>query len=335
MKRTHRTATALSAATLTALLIMLIAAPHPGKAILNFFTGPFSSRYYFGNMLSLAALLMIAGGGMSIAFRSGVFNLGGEGQVYVGAFTAAMLGTILPPESGFLGIVIMVLAASVAGATAAGLCGLFKRLWNTDELISSFLLGQSLVYTIDYLIIGPLRDQKSFLLSTPEIPKSFWLPRLLPPSHLTPVIFIAPLIVWFLYLYLFKSYRGYELRLCGLNREFARYGGINVDRHLVVPMIMSGALYGIVGAFTIVGDLHMAIQGASSGLGWNGIAVALIGANHPLLIIPAGIVFAFLQEATDTATLSSSISMELSSIVQGVVFLFITARIVIGRRKKR
>lgn len=155
------------------------------------------------------------------------------------------------------------------------------------------------------------------------------------PSHLTPVIFIAPLIVWFLYLYLFKNYRGYELRLCGLNREFARYGGINVDRHLVVPMIMSGALYGIVGAFTIVGDLHMAIQGASSGLGWNGIAVALIGANHPLLIIPAGIVFAFLQEATDTATLSSSISMELSSIVQGVVFLFITARIVIGRRKKR
>jgi simple sugar transport system permease protein len=317
------------------MVIILIAAPSPLKAAADFFTGPFSSIYYFGNMLSLASLLIIAGGGMAIAFRSGVFNLGGEGQVYSGAFIAAAAGLLLPPETGFAGTLIIIVTAAAAGGIIAGTSGLFKRLWNTDELISSFLLGQFLVYLIDYLIIGPMRDTSSFLLSTPKIPEAFLLFRIAPPSHLTLVIVVAPITAWLLYLYLFKSYRGYELRLCGLNRDFARYGGINVDRYYVIPMMMSGSLYGTAGAFSVLGIHHMAIQGATAGLGWNGIAVALIGANHPLMIIPAGLVFAFLEEAAATATLSSSISLELSSIVQGMVFLLITVRFARKRWRKR
>jgi simple sugar transport system permease protein len=100
-------------------------------------------------------------------------------------------------------------------------------------------------------------------------------------------------------------------------------------------MMMSGSLYGTAGAFSVLGIHHMAIQGATAGLGWNGIAVALIGANHPLMIIPAGLVFAFLEEAAATATLSSSISLELSSIVQGMVFLLITVRFARKRWRKR
>lgn len=335
MKISGRSLPALAAALAAAMIIILAAAPSPLRAAADFFTGPFSSRYYFGNMLSLASLLIIAGGGMAVAFRSGVFNLGGEGQVYLGAFIAGTAGLLLPPASGPAGIAVIILLAAAAGGGAAALSGIFRRLWNTDELISSFLLGQTLVYTIDYLIIGPLRDGTGFLLATPEIPEAFRLARLVPPSHLTIVVLLAPLTAWALYLYLFKSYRGYELRLCGLNREFARYGGIDVDRYYVVPMAVSGALYGTAGALSVLGIHHMAIQGAVAGLGWNGIAVALIGANHPLLVIPAGLTFAFLEEAAATATLSSSISLELSSIVQGMVFLLITVRFAGLARRNR
>jgi riboflavin transport system permease protein len=334
MQRELHTLPALGAAVLVAVAIIVAAAPSPARALASFFTGPFSSRYYFGNMLSLASLFIITGGGMAIAFRGGVFNLGGEGQVYTGAFVAAMTGLILPPSMGTAGIVVLLLIAAAAGALVAGTSGMLKRLWDTDELISSFLLGQALVYTIDYLIIGPLRDSSSFLLSTPPLPAAFLLPRIMPPSHLTPALFLAPCIAWLLYLYLFKSSRGYELRLCGLNREFARYGGIPVARYYVVPMVISGALYGLAGALSILGTHHMAIQGATAGMGWNGIAVALIGATHPLLVIPAALVFAFLEEAAATATLSSNISLELSAIVQGVLFLFITAHFALPRRKR-
>ncbi len=326
-QRVAKPLAALGGALATALLIMIIAAPEPIRAITIFFTGPFSSLYYFGNMISRAGLLILAGTGMAVAFRGGTFNLGGEGQVYAGAFVAAMVAIRLPGTSFFMGpvgILLTLLLATAVGVLIAGLSGLLKKLWDVDELIGSFLLGQTLFYLLDYLVIGPLRDASGFLLSTPSIPEKLHILKILPPSHLNLGVFLAPAGAIIFYRFLFFHWRGYELRLCGLNRRFARYGGINTGVYYLLPMMISGGMYGLTGGIATLGIHYRAIQGATSGLGWNGIAVALIGANNPLLVIPAGVIFAFLEEASATATLSSSISLELSTIVQAVVFLLIT-----------
>ena len=125
------------------------------------------------------------------------------------------------------------------------------------------------------------------------------------------------------------------MRITGLNREFARYGGIAIAGYTVLPMAASGGLHGLAGAFFVLGTHHAAIEGFTAGLGWNGIAVALIGRNHPLLIVPAALVFAFLESGARVASLQTEFTFELGAIIQAVIFFMITAQIVLPRLRSR
>ncbi len=321
------TSVALAAGLLIAAGSLLLLSSTPGAALRSFFSVPFSSTYYLGNMLNKIGLFSIAGIGMSLAFRGGVFNLGGEGQVYASALTATLVLQLIPGLPAPLALPLAFAAAAGTGALLAGLSGEFRRRWDTDELISSFLLSSSVVYTIDYLITGPLRDSESFLLATPEVAARFRLPELLPPSHLNITLAAALLLSAGMSHYLFNTFRGYELRMCGLNREFARYGGIPVERYYALPMAFSGAFYGLTGALFVTGTQHMLAQGGTAGLGWNGLAVALVARNNPLLTVPAAFVFAFLDTGMRSAMVSSDFTFELGSIIQAGVLFLITARL--------
>jgi simple sugar transport system permease protein len=286
-------------------------------------------------MLNKTGLFAMAGIGMTLAFRGGVFNLGGEGQVYASALIAILLLRWMEALHPLLALPLTLAAAAATGALIAGLSGELRRRWSTDELISSFLLSSSVVYTIDYLITGPLRDSESFLLATPEVAEKFRLPELMAPSHLNITLAAAVLLSLAMSHYLWNTSRGYELRMSGLNREFARYGGIPVERYYAVPMALSGAFYGLTGALFVTGTQHMLAQGGTAGLGWNGLAVALVGRNNPLLAIPAALVFAFLDTGMRSAMVSSDFTFELGSIIQAVVLFLITARFAGFGRAKR
>jgi simple sugar transport system permease protein len=198
--------------------------------------------------------------------------------------------------------------------------------WNTDELISSFLLSSSVVYTIDYLVAGPLRDRQHYLLSTPAIAENFRLAEILPPSHLNIGIFLVLFLVWAIHRFLYHNSVGYELRITGLNREFAAYGGIPVTRYHFLPITLSGALYGLTGSLYILGTGYATIQGSTAGMGWNGIAIALIARTQPILIIPAALVFTFLESGAQNAVVHSDFSFEFGAILQAVVLFLVTAR---------
>ncbi len=325
---------AISAAVLLILSAVLIFSGEPLYTLVSFFSGAFKGRYYFGNFLNTAGILTIAGTGMAVAFRGGGFNLGGGGQGYSSALSATLflLWADTAGFAGFPGIVLALVTASVVGIVIASISGFLKMQWETDELISSFLLSSSLVYVIDYLITGPLRDESSFLLSSPEIAERFRLTPLLEPSHLNLGFFTAILIGIVAYRFLFHSSAGYELRMCGLNREFARYGGISVRKYDIIPMGLSGALYGLAGGFYVVGTQYAAVQGFTSGIGWDGIAVALVARNHPLLTLPAALLFAFIETGARNATVVGDFSSELGSIIRATVLFLITIRI--ARRKR-
>ena len=168
----------LGIAFMVMLVMIFIMSDSPKDTIYFFFAGPFTNKYYFGNMLNAAIPLMLTGLGVSFAFRSSMFNLGGEGQVYIGGLAATAVCLSLPGIPGFAGIILGLAAAVGAGAVIAGLSCFFKLKWKTDELISSFLISNALIYIVDNLITGVLHDPENNLLVTRKIAEQFWFARI-------------------------------------------------------------------------------------------------------------------------------------------------------------
>lgn len=317
---------ALGAALAGALVLIVLSSHHPLEAIRFFFAGPFSSAYFFGNMLSTAGGLVLTGLGVSLAFRSGCFNLGGEGQAYAGGFIATMFLLAVPRLPGWIGILAASLLAMAAGALIAGLSGFLRARFEVDELISSFLLSSAIQPVIDYLVSGPLRDPGSNLLATKVLEPGFRLASILAPSHLT-VAFLLALVAAVAMQFLFnRTVFGYEQKIAGGNREFARAQGIDPRRYYLTGMAGSGALHALAGALAVMGTYFTCHKGFSGGLGWNGIAVSLIAGNAPLATIPAALVFSYVDAGANTALLHTDFSFEAGSLIEAAVFLFITAR---------
>ncbi|MCF7928136.1 MAG: ABC transporter permease [Spirochaetales bacterium] len=321
---------ALAAAFLVAMLILGISGGGAGR-LSTFFIGPFSNLFSFGNMLSNAGLLSLTGLGISLAFRSGTFNLGGEGQVYLGALAGYLVCILLPSTAGSGGALLALTAAGGGGLVLAAFSGFARMRWGTDELISSFLLSAAAIPLVDFLITGPLKDSNSYLITTQRVAEGFFLPRLLEPSNLSLELPIGILLAAAATFLLFRTRPGYELRITGLNRDFARYGGVATGLYTVIPMAAGGFFHGMAGGLALLGTHHALIKGFSSGLGWNGIAVALIAGNHPAMVVPAALVFAYLQAASKAAMLHANVGFELNAIIQAAVFFLITIRFLPGR----
>jgi len=319
------------------ILLILGLSRSPGKTIAAFFVGPFVNGYFLGNMLNTAVPLVFTGLGMAIAFKSSVFNLGGEGQTYAGGLIATAVCLALPTAGGILGGTLAIAAAALGAGAVASLSGWVKMKWNADEMISSFLVSSALVLVVNYFVTGPLDDPTNNMLVTRSIAPQFALLKIFPPSklNLSAVFAVAASVIVFLVMG--RTSTGYEMRMCGINREFARYGGIDVGKYLVLPMALSGALHGIGGGLMVLGTYQATYQGFSAGTGWNGIAVALIAKNNPLGVIPAALLFAFLDAGAKSAMLNGDVTYEIAAIAQSLIFYLVTAQALydLFRRRRR
>jgi simple sugar transport system permease protein len=317
---------ALGAATTIAALFVAVAAKEPLVALRAFFISPWSSAWLLGNMLDETALLAVAALGIALAFRAGTFNLGGEGQIYIGGLAAAL---VLLSPNGTPGPVSLALAAvagmAVSGAMAA-ISGALKAATGTDELISSFLLSAAVTPVADYLISGPLRDQSQNLLATARFAHDRVLPQLLPPSSLNFSAPIAILLAASAWIFLSRTATGFRLRVVGASPGFARFAGIEGKRYWTPALAVSGALHGLAGFFAVAGTYGVCHRGFAGGLGWNALAVALIARNEPLALIPAALAYAWLNAGSEAALLSSGLSFETAAFVQAAVLLLVTAR---------
>jgi simple sugar transport system permease protein len=302
--------------------------PDPAETLYYFFTSPFSTNFFFGNMLNTAGLLIIAALGVTVVFKAGMFNLGGEGQVYAGAFTATAAALMLPEMNPPLAIIIILICGSLTGAGAGFISGYLKNRWDTNELISSFLLSSALIHIVNYFITGRMADKNSYLITTEAIDKNYRLMQLLPPSKLNVGFFLAVLTALVSYLYLYKTAGGFELRETGKNRIFAWFSGIKTGYFTVFSFTASGALHGFTGGLAATGTYYMCSQNCTAGLGWSAIAVALIARNNPLYIIPSALFISFMNTGMSGITMYTNFPFELSSIIQAVVFFFITTTII-------
>jgi simple sugar transport system permease protein len=296
----------------------------PLKTLFYFFLGPFRNVYSFGNMLNNAVPLMLGALGVSIAMKAGSLNLGGEGQIYSGAFVATAAALSLP-GFGIFGALLAIFAGIFFAGAAAALSGICRARWNTSELITSFLLSNALVLIVNYLVNGPFLDPETNLQSTRKIAAGFRLPKILPPSNLSAALFIALALTAAAHIFLARTKLGYEFRMAGTNETFARYGGINTKLNTVLAMFLSGAFYGAAGALAVFGTYYGTIKEFSSGLGWNGLAAALVARFYPPAVIPSALFFAWISSGARIAMQNSDITFEVASIAQSVIFFLATS----------
>jgi simple sugar transport system permease protein len=306
------------------ILLTLLLSKTPGRTLYYFFLGPLGNVYNFGNMLNSAAPLILGGIGVSIAMRASHYNLGGEGQIYAGAFVTTVLALALS-RWGISGAALALLGGTLFSGFAAGLSGLFKARWNASELITSFLLSNVLILLTNYLVTGPFLDPATSLQSTRKIPAAFHLPLILRPSNLSAALPVALAAALLAQLFLTRTRRGYEIRVAGANEMFARYGGINTKVNTTVLMFLSGAFYGLAGALAVYGTYYGTVKEFSSGMGWNGLAAALLARFRPPALIPAGLFFAWINSGARIAMQNSDLSFETAAIVQSVVFFLVTS----------
>jgi simple sugar transport system permease protein len=320
---------------IVAVVLIFVFSRNPGKSLYFYFIGPFLSKYTLGNMLEGAIPLIFSGLGIAIAFRGGVVNLGGEGQIFSGAMAAILVGSYFSQAPRVLGIVAILLGGAIVGSLIAGISGILRAKWNVSDLLTTYLISSGLVYVINYLILGPFRDPKQITIQSISIPSKFMLSKILLPSYLHTGVFLAIIFVFLIDFFLFHSHSGYELRTSGSNPQFAFYGGIRTKTYLILPMVISGALIGLGGAIQIAGRYQSCFTDLTAGLGWNGIAVALIARNNPLGVLPAALFYAYLQAGAQVAMINSDLTYEIVGIIGSVIFYLITAEAAFSFFRKR
>jgi simple sugar transport system permease protein len=295
----------------------------PGETVRAFFILPWSSPWFIGNTLDGIVLLLTASLGFAVAFRGGCFNLGGEGQIYLGGIAASAV-LLAGGPGGSIVLGAAALAAVSAGGAMGALSGFLKRRFGANELITSFLLSAALSPLGDYLVSGPLRDPSGNLLATARFARL--LPRIMPPSALSLSLIFSLILIAALHLFINRTAWGYRFRIAGSDPDFARYGGINPERCWIPAMTASGALGGLGGFFAVAGTYGLCHLGFPGGLGWNAAAVALIARNHPLALLPAALVYGWLKAGSDSALLAAGLKVETTAFIQAAVLLLATVR---------
>ena len=306
-------------------VIFIIAGSNdPLKTLKIFFFGPWSNIWFLGNTLDSMALLLTASLGALVAFRSGCFNLGCEGQIYSGGCAAAvvLLNNINLP--GPLMLFLAALAASAVGGIMGGVSGLLRKKINANELITSFLLAAALIPVGDYLISAVLRSPGMNLLATDKLSSDRLLTKLLPPSSLSVSIIIVLVLIFIFQLIFRRTIIGYRFRIAGAAPGLALFTGIDPDKRYTPAMAVSGSLAGLTGFFAVAGTYGMCYQGFSGGLGWNGIALALIAGNEPLLLLPAVLIFGSIKTGAGAVILQAGFGFETAVFIEAAV-LFLAA----------
>lgn len=311
----------------------VLASGDPGATLRAFFVVPFRGRATWFSMLEASSPLALCALGALVAFKAGHFSLGGEGQLYAGAFMAAAFGYNAP--AGAAGFAIALCAGMLGGMAVALPAALGRRFAGADVLLVSFLSSQVALNVVDWAIGGPYRDVSNNLVAMKALPSATLLPRLAPPSLLTPAPFVATLLAVAMWFALARTKEGTMLTLYGKNPLFARLQGFPVQALSWVPIIAAGAFHGVAGSFLTLGSNGTAVRGMSGGMGWSAIGVALIAGNEALAVPIAALLFAWLDTGARQASILSDLPPDASLAIKALVIMAATARPLLSRIRKR
>ena len=324
-------------------IVVLLSGGDPVAAFAALFKGAFGSGRAIGETLMRSTPLIFTGLAIAYGFRAGLFNIGAEGQLFLGGLAAGWLGIVLADLPTLASLPIVIVAGALFGAAWAFIPALLKARVGAHEVITTMMFSFIGRYLVSYLVTGPLRAEGSIPQTTMLAERS-WLPtftKTLPFLNLGRAhwgFVLAVVVAVLIWLILKYTALGYEARAVGFNPWASETAGISVASTTIKSLCISGALAGLSGAVEVLGVHHRLHDQFSSGFGFTGIAVALLAKNHPLAVIPAAILFGALSAGAGTMQLEAHVPDQLVSIIQALVIFFVAAETivtwVIARRQK-
>ena len=335
-------------ATIAALVVgavmLILLGVNPFVAYSALFQGAFGSSNAFAETLVKATPLLLVGLGICIAYRGNVINIGGEGQMIVGALLATWLGITFTGLPGWLGILLAMLIGTLGGSIWGGIPGILKAHFNVNEILSTVMMNAIAVQLMNFFLTGvmmdPLQAQvASKIPQTARLVEAYRLPRLAP-TRLHLGALIAVILAVAVYILLWRTTLGYRIRAVGQKPSAAKYGGIKVKRHIVISLLLSGAFAGLAGVIQVYGvNYRMITDGSPTGFtgaaGFNGIVAALFGQLHPLLTIPASVLFGALLVGANTMQRVVQIPSALIMALNGLVVVFVVSSELWRKKRQR
>jgi simple sugar transport system permease protein len=286
-------------------------------------TGAFGSPQELANTLVEAAPLALIGVGVSLSFRSGLFNVGAEGQLLLGGLAAGLVGLWMPGVAAPVVLSAMALAGMAAGAAWASVASVLKVYLGANEVLTTIMLNYVAVFAVHYLLNGPVRDPSSPLAQTAALPRAAVLPSILPATTLHLGIVLAVLAAIIAQLYLSRHVWGFHLKVIGLSPDVARNAGLPVRRILLSAFAVSGALAGLAGMCQVSGVQGRMIANLSPGYGYTAIVVALLGRTSPLGALAAALFFGALTVGGASMETGVNVPSSVVTIVQYLVVLLL------------
>ncbi|MDL1884223.1 ABC transporter permease [Anaerolineae bacterium CFX8] len=354
---------ALLAAFVVASILLVALNAAPGQAFASMLQGAFGTENATAETLVKAIPILFVAIGICVAFRGGVINIGGEGQMIAGALAGVTTALVLADAPGPVIIIVSLLAGFLAGALYGGLAGFLKAYFNVNEILSTIMLNQIAVQMMNYLLNGPLLDPTEAGLNhipkTARIIRDAQLPNLsiVLPDGLAALVglenvelfartrlhfglLIAVILAFVMYVLLWRTTIGYRIRAVGQNERASRYAGINVRRQTVLAMLLAGGMAGLAGVVQVLGlQYRLQTDGSPTGFtanaGFNGIVAALFGGLNPIGAIPASVFFGGLLVGAQKMQRDLAVPAALITAINGLIVVFVVSSQYFMRRRAR
>jgi ABC-type uncharacterized transport system permease subunit len=317
-------------------IVIAVVGGNPFAAYLGLAQGAFGSAKALSETAVWATPYIFAGLAVALAFKGGLFNIGAEGQLAVGAVVSALIGYALPEWlhtslPWFIHLPLTVGLGVLGGAIWGAIPGALKAYTGGHEVINTIMMNYIALNLTSFLLNGPMRDPNPLNLSakTPDIAVSARIPPIFPGLRVHWGFVLALLMSVFIWWLLQKTTLGFEIRTVGANPDAAKYAGINVKWNIILTMGISGALAGLAGVIEVTALNYRHELGFSLGYGFDAIAIALLGKNNPYGVVLAAILFGAMRNGGTRMQFLTQIPVDIISVIQALILLFVAADAII------
>ena len=314
---------AVTASMVVASILIIPLAVNPLEAYYQIFKGAWGSKLALSETLVRFIPLLLCGVSVALAFLGRFWNIGAEGQLYMGALFATYFGITFYGAPSYIIIPLMIMAGFLGGSLAAFIPAILKSKYAVDEVVTTLLLNWVIIYIVQAIIYGPWRNPVSAWPETQAISETSKLPVIIPGTRLHAGLILALSVAFLYYIVYNKGYWGFEVRMMGINPRSAYIQGLDTVRNIILIALISGGVAGIAGAIELMGIHFHLREGISQGYGYTGIIIAMLGLLHPIGVLLASFFMSTIETGTLAMHRTTGLPYPIALIIEGLLLIFV------------